>query len=79
MATLNFSILSKTLTPKSPTPKPCSFITSNLPFTNSQSFKPILTRPVSNSNRVQTHQTRVVVDGDYSSRRSSSSEPRKTI
>ncbi|KAM0048957.1 putative peptidase S8 propeptide/proteinase inhibitor I9 superfamily [Helianthus debilis subsp. tardiflorus] len=79
MATLNFSILSKTLTPKSPTPKPSSLITSNLPFTNSQSFKPILTRPVSNSTRVRTHQTRAAVDGDYSSRRSSSSEPRETI
>ncbi|KAI3745452.1 hypothetical protein L1987_58564 [Smallanthus sonchifolius] len=81
MATLNFSLLSKTLTPKSPTPhsKPPSLITSNLPFINSQSLKPILTRTIPNSNRVRTHQTRAAVDGDYSSRRSSSSEPRETI
>ncbi|CAI9279821.1 unnamed protein product [Lactuca saligna] len=81
MAILNFSILSKTLTPKSPNPifKPSSFIVSNLPFFNSQSLKPIFTQIIPKSSRVRTHQIRAAVDGDYSSRRSSSSEPRETI
>ncbi|KAI7756382.1 hypothetical protein M8C21_004487 [Ambrosia artemisiifolia] len=74
MATLNLSILSKTLTHK-PINQPTSLITSHLSFTNPQPFKPILTRPISNP----THKTKAAVDGDYSSRRSSSSEPRETI
>ncbi|KVH96903.1 DAG protein, chloroplastic [Cynara cardunculus var. scolymus] len=76
MATLNFSLLSKTLTPTS---KPSSIVTSNLPFIHSQSLKPIFTRTIPNSIRLRTHRTKAAVDGDYSSRRSSSSEPRETI
>ncbi|PWA82871.1 hypothetical protein CTI12_AA173280 [Artemisia annua] len=78
MATLNLSLISKTLInpiskPLNPISKPSSFIN---PLINSQFLiKPIL----KNSNRVKTHLTKAAVDGDYSSRRSSSSEPRETI
>ncbi|GJQ89031.1 DAG protein, chloroplastic [Tanacetum coccineum] len=78
MATLNLSLISKTLInpiskPLNPISKPSSFIT---PLINSQSLiKPIF----KNSNRVKTHLTKAAVDGDYSSRRSSSNEPRETI
>ncbi|KAD4982340.1 hypothetical protein R6Q59_001930 [Mikania micrantha] len=81
MATLNFSLISKTLTHKPPNPtlRTSSVITYGVPFINSQSLKPIFTRTVPNSTRVRTHETKATVDGDYSSRRSSSSEPRETI
>nr|XP_043624094.1 DAG protein, chloroplastic [Erigeron canadensis] len=80
MATLNFTILSKTLTttitPLNHKPnisKPASFLNSNFPFDNNNRNNPFhsIKRPILTVVKA--------VDGEYSSRRSSSSEPRETI
>ncbi|XP_076928078.1 DAG protein, chloroplastic-like [Bidens hawaiensis] len=72
MATLNFSLFFKTLTPKS---------TKSTSISKSKPFSFInFTQPIPNLNRVRTLQPKAAaVDGDYSSKRSSSSEPRETI
>ncbi|KAK1360216.1 DAG protein, chloroplastic [Heracleum sosnowskyi] len=77
MATLNFSPLSKTLVnplfnPKLSTPLSClSYPLRSSPCTLTQNLKP--TR-ISSRTLI-----RAAVDGDYSSKRSSSNEPRETI
>lgn len=77
MATLSFSLVSKTLKinpshPKLSTPLSClSYPLCSLPFTLTHNLKP--TR-ISSQTLI-----RAAVDGDYSSKRSSSNEPRETI
>lgn len=76
MATLNFSPLSKTLinplSPKLSTPLSClSYPLRSSPFTLTHNLKPT---KISSKTLIKA-----AVDGDHSSKRSSSNEPRETI